>query len=55
MFLSTDTLVESEYTQFRQRAIYMLYPPVHNADKISDEHGKNKSRPFRATGAATIY
>ena len=54
MFLSTYTLVESEYTQFRQRAIYMLYPPVHNADKISDEHGKNKSRPFRAKGAASF-
>lgn len=52
MFLSTYTLVESEYTQFRQRAIYMLYPPVHHADKISNEHGKTKSRPFRAKGAA---
>ena len=40
MFLSTYTLVESEYTQFRQRAKYMFCPPVHHADKISDEHGK---------------
>lgn len=46
MFLSTYTLAESEYTQFRQRARYMLYPPVHHADKISDEHRKTKAAPF---------
>lgn len=40
MFLSTYTLVESEYTQFRQRAKYMFCPLVHHADKSSDEHGK---------------
>lgn len=54
MFSSTYTLVESEYPQFRQRAIYMLCPPVHHADKISNEHGKTKSRPFRAKGAASF-
>lgn len=46
MFSSTYTLVKSEYPQFRQRAIYMLCPPVHHADKISDEHGKTKAAPF---------
>lgn len=46
MFSSTYTLVESEYTQFRQRAKYMFCPPVHHADKISDEHGKTKAAPF---------
>lgn len=46
MFLSTYTLVESEYTQFRQRAKYMFCPPVHHADKISDEYGKIKAAPF---------
>ena len=50
MFLSTYTLVESEYTQFRQRARYMLYPPVHHADKISDEHGETKAAPFARKG-----
>ena len=54
MFLSTYTLVESEYTQFRQRAKYMFCPPVHHAGKISNEHGKTKSRPFRAKGAASF-
>lgn len=24
----------------------MLCPPVHHADKISDEHGKTKAAPF---------
>ena len=46
MFSSTYTLVESEYPQFRQRARYMLYSPVHHADKISDEHGKTNAAPF---------
>lgn len=55
MFSSTYTLVESEYTQFRQRAKYMFCPPVHHAVKISDEHGKTQSRPFRAKGAASFF
>ena len=55
MFSSTYPLIESAYTQFRQRAKYMFCPPVHHAGKISNEHGKTKSRPFRAKGAASIY
>ena len=54
MFSSTYTLVESEYTQFRQRAIYMLCPPVTMRTKSATSMEKNKSRPFRAKGAASI-
>ena len=46
MFLSTYTLVESEYTQFRQRARYMFCPPVPHADKISDKHEKKQKPPL---------
>lgn len=46
MFLSTYTLGESEHPQFRQRAIYMLCPPVHHAAKSATSMEKPKAAPF---------